>query len=105
MRRLEFLHNQLCDSFINLSGSSACAHLGDWRIAALHNHVNLGNVHYIFKAAEADRHILIDFNNNDFRCLTACRHMRGIRSEIKISVFSIGATWNIATSGLEADSL
>ncbi len=82
----DFFYDQLRDCLIDVRGSGSAAHFGDGRVIPLYDHVNFGNVDAVFLAAQASRHIFIDFYDNDLGALAAGAQMGCARAEIEVTV-------------------
>ena len=81
----DLLHNQLCHGLVHRGGRRA-AHFGNGRVFALHNHVHLGNVDPVFRAAQAAGHVLVDLHNDGLGPVAHRPHVGSAGAEIEVAV-------------------
>ena len=81
----DLLNDQLCNGVVNL-GRSGSTHLTERRVVALDDHVDLGDVNRVLKAAETARHILVDLNDDVLAGLADRLEVGCVRTEAEIAV-------------------
>ena len=82
-----FFYDQFGNCLIDIGSSSAAAHFTDWWVIAFYDHINLGNMNAILKAAKTARHIFIHLDNDHFCTFAAGSQMGSTRTETEISMF------------------
>jgi len=85
----DLLHNELGHCLIHLSSGvrGLDAH---GVVAPLHDHVHLGNMDAVIKAAQAPGHILVDLHDDHLGFLNNSPQVRGRQAEIEIAVLIHG---------------